>query len=422
MLYQHEPLHPMVFEFHVRVVGDVRIEMVRAALDFAALRHPMLLTRLQDGHWVLPPQAQLPLQWGPSRPKTWDLTLEGGARLVVDGALLCFEFHHAVCDGEGASLFVRDFFRAYQAQLGGSPRWKTMQPLLLERRGKLPWPTAAPGKDLSLSVWRHLRHLLDFLRIPPIQIRVGDPPRQPRPRGMRAFTFSREESLALSAQALASGMNLNTVANGLLFECLSRACEQSRRRLPDGCLRVLMPISNRSFSDVRMGAANRICYAFLTRRPRDCVAQRTFLAGLQEEVKFIRRHRPDLILLAGMEAARRFGVLRLLSRWSRLQASAVLSYMGDLSPKGGYERENGCISLGGLLVHSACGTPPVTAGTPIAVGLGRVGDHLSLAWRSSPELFSEEAEAQMFDDYLRGWKRWAGLERDCGAHQEGAGR
>ena len=424
MLHQHQALHPMIFELHCQLTGRIQPEVARAALGAAAARHPMLLARIQDQAWVMEPGSGVPFVWGNEPGETLHPVRTGGARLVAREDSLRFEFHHASCDGEGASLFLRDFFQAYQAiSEGGSPIWRTMDLQPLERRDHLPWPQSTSVQQANLSPLQHARQALEFLAYRPTQIQWDRLGQRAIPRGLTAYTFSREQSQAIVEKARSVGMNLNTVALGLLFQTLAR---QPRRQcfspFPER-LRILMPVSNRSFSDFRMGAANKISYAYLTRRRHDALGeQKALFSGLQEEVKYIRHHRPDLVLLAGIKVAWRLGVLGLLYRWSRLQATAILSYMGDLSPRRGYRIENGYYRVNDFALHSVYGSPPVTPGTPIAVGIGRVGDHLSIGWRSSPALFSRQTELSMLDDYLQGWQRWAGLQHNDVATQPGAGR
>lgn len=413
MLYQHQALHPMVFELHCRLMGQVKREVARAALDAVAPRHPMLLARVENGAWVLSADSRLPLVWDADSGEELHPARCGGARLVVvNEDVLRFEFHHAASDGEGASLFLRDFFRAYQAiSEDGALSWRPTEHCGLRNRGRLPWPPASSEGGASLSRRQLLRHAIEFLAFAPAQIKAdATVDRFPCPRPVVAHTFSRVQSQRIAQKARSMGSNLNTVALGLLFQSLALQCGSCCSRQP---LRVLVPISNRSYSDMRLGAVNRVSYAYLTRHPQEAQSDEgLFFTGLQEEMKYIRQHRPDLILLAGMDLARRFGLLGLASRWSRLQATAILSYMGDLSPRRGYRYEDGYYRVKDFALHSVYGSPPVTAGTPIAVGLGRVGDHLCVGWRSSPALFCQQTEVAMLSDYIDGWRRWAGLDQD----------
>ena len=424
MLYQDQAFHPMVFELCCQVMGRIQPQVARLALEAASVRHPMLLARIQNQAWVLEPSFRVPLIWDSDPGEPLHPIRNGGARLVASQDSLRFEFHHASCDGEGASLFLRDFFQAYQAiSEGSSPTWRAVDLRPLVRRDHLPWPQATVSQGANLPLSQHLRQVLEFLAYRPVQARTDSFGERVTLRGTTAYTFSREQTRTIVEKAKAAGMNLNTVALGLLFQTLAR--QPRRPCFPPFAerLRILMPVSNRSFSDFRMGATNRISYAYLTRRLQDALGEpKALFSGLQEEVKYVRQHRPDLVLLAGIDVAWRLGLLGLLYRWSRLQATAILSYMGDLSPRRGYRIEDGYYRVNDFALHSVHGSPPVTPGTPIAVGIGRVGDHLSIGWRSSPARFSRQTELSMLGDYLQGWRRWAGLKHDDVATQPGAGR
>ena len=126
MLAEARPGHPHCFFIECDVEGILDEARLRMALTAAALRHPLVRSRVRwhggRPHW-LEPDVTPALLWHPAASdRPWgppDLAAESGVRLVVlqgatrDGRRVILQVQHAVCDGLAALAFLGDVWAVY---------------------------------------------------------------------------------------------------------------------------------------------------------------------------------------------------------------------------------------------------------------------------------------------------------------------
>lgn len=408
MLLYDRPNFPMTFVIEFHFLGQLHPPALEEALALVAPRHPMLHCRLErtTAAWVWPGSARpVPVYWS-DHPGNFDLTQQGGVRAFAQSASgrtrLTFEFHHAVCDGQGAAMFLRDFAQAYQQIRGSGPvqSWSRSQLAPLQDRGLLP---ARPSQE-SPPLLQSLGFVLDFLLTRPHSVAGGAPVVSGPRRGMARHTFAAAESGAWLAGH--SG-NLNDLALTALFGAL--ASWQSRFK-SGGRVRVLMPTSLRSLSDMRAGACNRTSFAFLSRPLQTCLGPLPQLyAGICQETDFIKRFRPDLATLIGMQWLDRTHLLAPFMALPLRFSTAVFTNMGKVNPsRPQFGVENGNLKIGDVLLESVVGTPPVQPRTGMAVGLSQLEDKVSIGLRCDPTRFSPSQEQALLDLFVARWRSLVG--------------
>lgn len=416
MVYDDKPGYPLTFSMLCEFVGQLDRKGIETALELVHKRHPLLQATVNEGpfglSWVWNRSSAIPVCWNETG---WTTSLNPyvhcGVRLTAklgERSTLYFEFHHSCCDGDGAALFLLDFLKAYDETTGGRPRaWNTVDPGLLSRRGRIAWPKSTEAES-ALPWWTRLKLAVEFLTCLPEQI-CGDQVVDPVPRTFSRHVFDAQQTSLLLEKLKAHKSRLNDVGLALLFQTLARWQRAKTGSSRQRRIRVLMPTSVRELSDRRMGAANRTSFAFLTRRCSACLDDFGPLhQGIREETAFIRKARPDLTTLAGLQLADRLGVLKLLPLLPVSQSSAILTNMGDRSPlRGEFAKENGLLKIGDVLLESASGTPPVGRGTRLALATARVADRMSVSLRCDPATFSLEAEQELLDAYVQSWREWA---------------
>ena len=167
----------------------------------------------------------------------------------------------------------------------------------------------------------------------------------------------------------------------------------------------------RSMSDVRLGAINRVSFAYLTRRRGACLAGGDdFLDELAAEIEFVRQHRPDLTTVYALGVARDLGILHLLPRLPMTASTAALTYMGDWSDHRHYTMgEDGRFRMGNLIVEYVAAAPWGGGNARATLGVCRIGQRLSLGLHCDSEWLSPEDERELLERYVTAWRGWGGI-------------
>ena len=159
-----------------------------------------------------------------------------------------------------------------------------------------------------------------------------------------------------------------------------------------------MPINLRERGDDRMPAANRMSYAFLTRRASDGTDPQALLRSIQRETARIKRWNQGQVFLDSMAFTQRF-IGRLPFRLLRnaCHSTVVLSNMGNLSRwlRADFPSEAGRLKVGDLVLEDLVGVPPLRAKTRAAFLISRYGRRMGLAVHCDPYLFRTEDGAAL---------------------------
>jgi len=207
-----------------------------------------------------------------------------------------------------------------------------------------------------------------------------------------AHTFDPQPTTALGEVARRNGATLNDLLLRDQFLTIldwNRGCG-----IPDGrWLRVAMPVNLRARTDLQMPAANKMSYAFLTRRPRDCADPAALLRGIHQETEAIKRWRLGLTFLGGLSLAARVpGALRLGCSGSRCLATTMLSNLHDPSSyfRVRLPRDGRLLRIADVTLERILAAPllrPLTRAGMVAV---RYAGRLTICARCDPYTFDSE--------------------------------
>ncbi|MCC6512194.1 MAG: hypothetical protein IT423_24060 [Pirellulaceae bacterium] len=444
LMLDDSPQHPMTAFMQVTLATPLNVEFLEEAVYRACVRNPLYASRVT--------QATKAWQWhydAAFRPKIRsieleppvvdgfivpiDLTQEPGIRVwyhrqADDTWRLLFQFHHACADGIGMRRFVIDTLICYARfcipeddPLQANLRLDRLDHARLLERGSINHLVDTPAA-VPLTLKQRLWNTYYFLFLPPAPLRgtLRPTPNRLRATSLRSVppdqptlvkTLSLEESTAILERARLAEVGLNDLGLALLFHQCRLWHEQHSTRGTNRRIRLLMPYDIRTKEDLRLSAANRLSYAFLGRKHRECHDWPKLLASVQAETQQIKDTRVYVDFLQGLSMCqRRPRLFRWVLGRMRHVATAVFTYGGDANR--GVTRvfatqECGALRVGDALMLDGAAAPPVRLNTNIAIGFCISRDRISMSLSWSRHALSIEEAQLFFDSYLTSWKNWA---------------
>ena len=433
---------PMQFYMQVKLNGVVDRDVLRVAVAEAFRRHPLLNAHVSKIHgrlnWVWAgddfPEADWNVeQWQRNEPwkKTIDLRKETGIRVWAeqkdDVAELTLQYHHACCDGIGASQFLQDIAVGYAHEYGrrqGDDELPEARPLdvsLLANRGSQEGRRVA---NLQGGLGRRIRVLLKYSlrylkqkKIPfASRDQYGQTPQSGL--GIRQVELNRRQTRRIRDVAKDSNCSVNDL---LVRELIMFAKSWNEKagatsgglslREPTGC--VLVPVSLRGPADEHLPACNVVSYVFMARALSMAKDPLTMLESIRDEMQLVHQFQAGWMFTQALDFLKRIpGGLSLMmnSTNKSCMSTTVLSHMGNLfNAIGGRlpRNDNGLIQMGNLTVENIYGIPPLRQGTSVVFSSMMVGGCLKICVRCCDQKFSEE-EARELVQHLE-----MQLERIC---------
>jgi NRPS condensation-like uncharacterized protein len=423
MTLDDRPNYPMTFAAALELRGAVSPEALQQAVASLGARHPLIEARLsQSGRksaWKASRRASVRVEWcdTPPEPLAFDrrkLDLSREAPLRVEAysqggrTRLLFSFHHAMCDGKGASQVIGDVLAAYgmaTADTSQQPRLLPTQVDLLSQRGELQLTLPAPLTSWQIfqafcaETWKFITR-----RPTPLRTTSVAEAQENANQGLLAVHISQETFRRFSQHATAQEATANDLLIRDLF-CTMRSwhkemrCNKSRR-----WLRMTIPTNLRSRRDQKMPAANILGYAFLTRREGECDSSDSFLQGLASEMRAICKWAMGAMFLQGVRVVDMIpGGLFLCTRLSRSFSTIVLSNVGDptrrfraVFPRDAQQR----LVAGNLVLESISMAPPVRPGTRIAIAVTTYGETVTLGAQYDHTCMTTDEARRFLDLYV----------------------
>lgn len=342
----------------------------RAALELVAGRHPLLFAEARHGFWQEAEGGPVGLKW------------------ECRGREVHFRFRHSHCDGHGAILFLTDCLQAYHELRGGqATAWGPTAPELLQERFL---PLSSGKQESASSLGLRLRLAAQFLLQWPAQLSGS-----PQSGSSLAYReASPELTLDLKQSAQSQQVSLHEWVLAVYLQTLQNWPHRQGR----GGIRVLLPVDLRQRKHLRMGASNCLSFAFLS------PPQRPDPTYVVQELEFIRKFRPELSTLWGLDWGRRLGLLGPALRWLPcLRNSSTFTYLGQAHARlrlSRYEEEPDVYRIGGQRLERIEGYPPTHAGTPLALALGEMGGCLCLSLRCDPQGPAPHIAEQLLEKLL----------------------
>ena len=425
MVEDDQPAYPKTYYFELAFAGRVDPVILRDAASAAIRRNPLLRAKLVRDrtamHWRLDTepdvridQAAFDAPVAPPGGAVIDLEAEHGVRLwwacENDRSKVWIQLHHACADGQGARRFCVDLLVGYARFSGDEkPKWDRLDVARLHDRSVYSQTSVAP----RTGAWDRARYAFDFHCRKPLPLAV------PRVIARRTTSqspvlvwhaFSPEETSRIRQRARDEDVTLNDVGMTLLFHILADWNRERGNARDDQRLRILMPADMRTGADVRLPAANRMGFAFLTRRVGDCGDLESLLRGIREETVYIKSTRIALDFVESLGVVCRFPrLLPLMLRLSGCMATAVLTNLDDPARRilRKFRVHDGLLVSGNLCLQRICVVPPIRTGTRAGFGICTYGRQLTLGLNADPSCFDMTAAQQLLAAYAQEWRQWS---------------
>ena len=428
MLLDDNPKYPPTFFIQFQLRGHLNLPALIEAYNNALRRHPLLCCRVQRRlgryNWVWSPESVVsaelnPDVWRASKPwnQPINLFVETGVRAwgeVSDaGAEITLQFHHACCDGIGASQFLEDI-AVYYARLTTVdellPELRFLRPEALLTRAEVAprrvgWlPGSMPSR---LAVM--FRDSVDFLFLERKESLKANPgeesPNQCDQFNLQSEYLDRATTRRLRNMASRANVTLNDILTRDLMETLEAWNRESggahRRKL----ISLVIPTSLRGPDDDQLPAANVVGYAFPVRTRTEMQDSRILLTDLGEEMREFLAAQYGWLFVQGLMITQRIPFLMSVSRLMlrhRCMGMAVLSHMGNrLNSIGTRLNSVGNeIRVGNMILGEIRCVPPLRHGTHAAAATYIIGGRLMVNLRCDPATFGVTQTRQLLDRFI----------------------
>ena len=388
MLSDDRRQYPMCFAFHMEMHGQLRRNEFFAAIEQAALRHPLLCAKLveESGRlfWMAVDFPDSVIEWqqvdeypAEFRPMQFiDLTLEIGLRVWVkvkdDSARIMLQVHHACCDGLGAMQFVEDVMIAYHNKVVDAAAQLTLRPLesaVLAERGKICQTQSLLEKPKKLAIG--IARGIHFFRHQPIQLRgkLRDNNQENAAAvGPRFHARLFEKNILPKIQQHCE--DRQTINDHLLAHTFAALFEwhnaHSRPHDPK-FIRVGIPVNLRSERHKRIPAANVVTVSFLDRESVEVRDPAKSVMSIHKQMMGIKQRKSGTFVRFMQFMGRK--QLRGLVSSNRVYFSAMHSNVGEVWQDSRLPRDSQRrICFGDLVLNEVAVQAPVRKTMPVFFG------------------------------------------------------
>jgi len=418
--------YPMTIPVILEFTGELRQPAFVAALRDTLAQHPLLRAHLdtssgREPQWIEAPEWLPAIDWDvtgtPARfpiGTSLDLRRETGLRMSVrvgpERSTLTAQFHHACADGAGTTQFLGELLARYATLTGGSPppnRLPVRDPATLRRRGEFAVPKTEPV-SLGRIVWVSFAELVKFAvrRIAPMAALPAAQPvtgRDSDEPAIESHEFNLQETEALQLLASAHGAKLNDILLRDLFQVVAQWNAQSGELRPSRWLLINMPKNMREPADGAMPAANRMSYAFLTRRAREVEDTKGLLEYVRNETELVRKYGLGHFFLGNIVLVQSVpGMLNWLLSGERCFATTILSNFGNVTRQMGYDFpvEEGRLVIGNVRLERWQVAAPVRHLTRTSFAALTYAGRLTICLRCDPRYYSSGSARELLACYV----------------------
>lgn len=435
MVMDDNPSFPITFFIQFRLKGRLNLPALYESINEAVRRHPLLGCRVERRrwryYWVWSPEAVSRAELNPDvwrATKPWlrpiNLAVETGHRAWGEAtdteAEVTLQFHHACCDGIGASQFLEDIALCYARRTTVGWPLPELRPLrpeaLLTRADPGPRRVGRLPGSWARRLTRTLRDSLDFLflkRKEVLKAMPGDDGRlEAEEFNLQSEYLDRAATRRLRNAASRANVTLNDILTRDLMETLDGWNRESGGEHPGKLTCVTIPCSLRGPADDQLSAANVLGYAFTMRKRKDMLDSRMLLTDLGEKMSEFMKAQHGWLFVKGLRIVQRIPFLMSLSRImlrNKCMSTAVLSHMGNrLNSISSRLRTVGdTIHVGNMTLEEIRCVPPLRYGTNAAAATYIFGGRLMINLRCDPATFGVSQTRQLLDRYIARLKRSA---------------
>ncbi len=324
---------------------------------------------------------------------------------VSDGQTeISFFTQHVLCDGAGGTQFIGDWMRFYhnlvhcdEPQKG----LKALDPKLLLKRSQLD----LLSRQYLGQLWKQplgIYGAAKFVGRQPIQLGanvqgLSDWNYQTQPLIISRW-IAPAVSRKLKLRAQAAGVTVNSIFVAELFRTLhdqSPISIENHRRW----LRVILPMSLRTFADRRMTSTNRATVVQIDRRPAD-FGRIDYLQAIDREIGIIRKwHLSKLFLLAMRSMSLVPGRLQRAARSDKCRGTIIFANLSEPFGRLGLPMENNDIRVGNLLLKTIDMAGPIRHRTPANFTFLKHLNRYRLSLHADPRVLTNQQVTELLDAF-----------------------
>lgn len=328
-------------------------------------------------------------------------------------SILRYDFHHACCDAIGGMAYIEDLFTVYDALIQGKPpKLRPIDQSRLSNRSHITFPAKWSTKIYRTIVDLRKSFRLLLTRSLPIPTLRACQPWQSR---FIVRHLPEEDLIGLRYAASDASASLNDF---LLVEflCLLRDWVQSDSgteprtssvRSKDH-IRVITPMNLRDRQDLKLEAANKIGFSFLSRsleqlRDADTTRWSEFIAEVNSEIEQAKRLRLPAQFLKKLAIARIWPwCFKHCFSESRCWGTAVLTQLGDPTRRfyNRFPRIDGRILIGDLRLTDFVSCGPLRPMTHAILSTNAYGNELTLSMRCDASKIARKTAEEFLDDFV----------------------
>jgi hypothetical protein len=209
----------------------------------------------------------------------------------------------------------------------------------------------------------------------------------------------------LKAVAQAQGVT----ANDLLLRDLFRVLQQWHVRhghTSNPVFRINMPTNERDQYDRILPAANRVSFAFLTRRGRECADGTQLLSGIHRETEAIKRCRRGLYFLGGLRlAAGVRGLIPWFLKRPRSFATICLTNVGKVLRRTPLPRQGRRLVCGDAILERITTAPCIRPFTRAAIAVLAYANELTINLNCDRRYFTPQQRQEFLGTYVAALER-----------------
>lgn len=401
-----------------RFDGKIDPTAADAAANRVIARHPLLTCKItqQNGklHWVQSPERRRPILWQQPLDETvgpqplqieqevpWNVI----CRHAGDQTEMWFHMSHVIGDGLAGVQIISEWMKCYHQIVTGNDRIKgfhRLDPTQLLRRNDLELTSPNYLKNL----WKQPIGLFGaskfILRTPcPFPVSADSSPdswdyqRQPAIIGS---WIDLNSSQILVEKAKLMNVSVNTLLVGLLMQSLEHFCDNESSRISKW-IRIILPMSIRTFADRRMPATNRATVVQVDRKASDFLRP-DFFEGLNREIQIIRDWdlgKLFLIFIRSMLLVP--GALQRSAKSKKCRGTAVFANLAEPFGRMGLPTEDQKMVVGNLRLHEFDFVGPIRHSMPVNFTSQRFIDRYRISLHFDCRVLPTETASQLLNDF-----------------------
>ena len=411
-------------KFTNQVYGRLRYEGVidpvvaEAAAKRVIQRHPLLTCKIEKSKgsfsWVQAPDERKQIQWdakldesvGPKaiaidREIPWNVICRNNGKTTE----IWFHMSHAVGDGLAGVQIIGDWMKCYHQISSGSDSIKGFHKLNgedLRKRNHLGLLSSTYLKNLwkqPLGLFGATKFI--FRKPAPFlgnSTNEADWDHHAQPAVIGGWVDS-NISKDIEDSANSIGVSVNSLVLGSLMQTLEKFCQRNDDRVSPW-IRVILPMSIRTFADRRMPATNRATVVQVDRKASD-FANDGFFQGLNREIQIIRDWDLGKLFLIFVRAMAVIpSLLKRSANNQKCRGTAVFANLAEPFGRLGLPTDGEKLVVGNLKLFEFDFVGPIRRLMPINFSLQKFLGRYRVSLHFDSRLMTQDQAEELLNAYL----------------------